>query len=86
MPERQNTREWIPFDVPAAQECIRRLCQLHADVVRVIDPLHHRPADCFCGESGFWPLSSPSDYRNDGHALEFIERAVHAAIDAKEPR
>jgi hypothetical protein len=39
---------------------------------------HHSPADCFCGETD--PIG---DYRNDGVAIEFIERAVDAALASK---
>lgn len=61
------------------QEAIQRMCRLQAEVAtRVIG--HDSAADCFCGESGFHPLSNPDDYRNEFKAIEFIERAVEEAI------
>jgi hypothetical protein len=63
-------------------EVIERFCELHADVWRAVcDPC--RPADCFCGNGGFWAsreYDSDKDYRNDGEALEFIENAVREAL------
>ena len=35
-------------------------------------------SDCFCGSNPF------KDYRNSGSALEFIEKAVEAALEARE--
>jgi hypothetical protein len=42
-------------------------------------------ADCFCGEEGFWKCEGyggtfETGYRNDGAALEFIERAVREKL------
>lgn len=70
-----------PSDVRQAQQYIARLCKLQAEVSEAIDPAAHRPADCFCGESGYWPLLRVENYRNDGHAIDFIENAVREAID-----
>jgi hypothetical protein len=70
-----------PRDVPAAHAIIRRLCALQAHVVTEVLG-HDNPADCFCGDEGFWPLDDPGDYRNAGLAIEFIETATLAAIAA----
>jgi hypothetical protein len=68
-----------PRDVPAAHAIIRRLCALQAHVCSEVLGYDH-PADCFCGDEGFWPLEDPDDYRNDAVAVEFIENAVLVAI------
>ena len=67
-----------PMDVPEAQAMIRRLCELQAEVSSVLGYDH--AADCFCGEDGFWPLRHPSDYRNEGLSVEFIEKATREAL------
>lgn len=67
-----------PMDVPEAQQMIRRLCELQAEVSNVLGYDH--AADCFCGEDGFWPLRHPSDYRNEGLSVEFIEKATREAL------
>jgi hypothetical protein len=41
---------------------------------------HDDPADCFCGDEGYWPYDGPADYRNAGKAVEFIETATLEAI------
>jgi hypothetical protein len=41
---------------------------------------YRHPADCFCGEGGFWPLPTEDSYRNEMKSIEFIEEAVKAAI------
>lgn len=68
-----------PRDVPGAQALIRRLCALQAHVASEVVG-YHQPADCFCGDEGFWPLESADDYRNAGLAVEFIETATLDAI------
>ncbi len=68
-----------PFEVPEAHAIIRNLCALHAHVVSEILG-YDSPSDCFCGDSGFWPLNSQDDFRNDGESLKFIEDAVLKAI------
>lgn len=71
-----------PRDVPDAHAIIRRLCALQAHVVTEVLG-HDHPADCFCGDEGFWPLASADDYRNAGKAIDFIEEATLAAIQAR---
>lgn len=68
-----------PRDVPRAHELIRRLCALQAHVVTEVLG-HDDPADCFCGDEGYWPYDDPDDYLNAGKAIEFIEEATLAAI------
>lgn len=68
-----------PRDVPVAHAIIRRLCALQAHVVTEVLG-HDDPADCFCGDEGFWPLESADEYRNIGKAVAFIEEATLAAI------
>lgn len=68
-----------PRDVPDAQVVIRRLCALQAHVVTEVLG-HDDPADCFCGDDGFWPLESADGFRNAGKAIDFIEEATLAAI------
>lgn len=68
-----------PRDVPEAQAIISRLCELQAQVVREVLG-HDDPADCFCGESGYWPLKGPGYFRNAGKAVDFIVEATLAAI------
>jgi hypothetical protein len=68
-----------PRDVPEAQALIRRLCALQAHVVTEVIG-HDDPADCFCGDEGFWPLENTADYRNAGKAADFIEEATLRAI------
>lgn len=70
-----------PRDVPAAHALIRRLCALQALVVT--DVLgHDDPADCFCGDEGFWPLENAEQFRNAGKAIDFIQEATLAAVEA----
>lgn len=72
------------------QEVIVRLCQLQTEAAEHVGWEH--AADCFCGQRNGFGISSDDpkfadDYRNDGAALEFIERAVRAAIaHARETR
>jgi hypothetical protein len=62
-----------------ADQVIERLCKLQAEVQAVLG--YSRSADCFCGKSGFGPEHVHSDhYRNEGHCLEFIEKATRAAL------
>lgn len=68
-----------PREVPEAHAIIRRLCALQAYVVTEALGYDY-PADCFCGDEGFWPLESADDYRNAGKAIEFIEDAVLLAV------
>jgi len=65
-----------------ADEAIERLCILQRRVIK-----EHfgftRSADCFCGKSGFGPEHVRSaNYRNEGHAIEFIEQAVAEKLAA----
>lgn len=63
------------------QEVVERYCLLASDVwAATIEPIH--PNDCFCQSGGFWGTGSygEADYRNDGQALEFIERVVRAEL------
>jgi len=62
------------------QEAIRRLCCLQSDVQSRLG--WDRAADCFCGESGFHGTDgyTGNHYRNDGQAVEFIERVVRDAL------
>lgn len=69
-----------------AKEVIQRLCKLQSEVYEHIG--QSDAADCFCGEGGFWQTGEydgthEHGYRNDGKALEFIERAVRAALPAQ---
>jgi len=72
-----------------AKEAIERLCKLQSEVQeRVIG--FDSSADCFCGEGGFWKSEGyggtfAEGYRNDGKAIEFIERAVREKIASHEP-
>jgi len=62
-------------------EVIERLCKLQGEVAQHIGFEH--ASDCFCGKSGFWNAMGydpETDYRNDGVALEFIERATKDRI------
>lgn len=66
-----------------ANEVIERLCKLQAEVYAKLDC---GPADCFCGQSGFWGAEGydgtfDGGYRNDGTALEFIEQAVREKLN-----
>ncbi|KKM00040.1 hypothetical protein LCGC14_1808410 [marine sediment metagenome] len=67
---------------PCHQDAIRRMCLLQA---KVAPRLFDSPSDCFCGEGGFWESaeydgSHEGGYRNDFEAIEFIEKAVIAAL------
>lgn len=67
-------------------EVIERLCKLQAEVASHVG--YENAADCFCGHRGFWnsPSYKEADYRNDGVALEFIEKAVRTALGKGESR
>jgi hypothetical protein len=54
-------------------EAVARLCRLMAKVRDRLDG----PADCFCAGT----YRDPTGYRNDGTAIEFIERATLAALE-----
>lgn len=69
-----------PADVVEAQTLVAQLCDLQRAVCDTVYPRYERPADCFCGESGYWPLESPRDFRNDGHAVAFIENVVQFTL------
>lgn len=69
-----------PRKVKEAQAIIRRLCKLQAEVSASIDSHATHAADCFCGDSGFWPLRREEDFRNELHSVEFIERVVRRAL------
>lgn len=83
-----------PQDVFEVREIWARLCKLQARVWEAKTPNGHDAADCFCGESGFWPLKDARSYRNNLYAIEYIERAVDRALarddvfygEAAEPR
>jgi hypothetical protein len=72
--------ELTPLDIPEAHAIIRRLCALQAHVCTEVLG-HDDPADCFCGQEGFWPYSDPDDYRNAGKAIDFIVEATLAAVE-----
>jgi hypothetical protein len=58
---------------------IERLCSLQAEVQKHFG--YKTAADCFCGGGGFGGDHVHSDhYRNDGEALEFIEKATRDAL------
>jgi hypothetical protein len=64
------------------EETIERLCKLVAVVWKQIDPESRSASDCFCHNarphiSGLFPI----EYRNEGEAIEFIERAVDQALE-----
>ena len=63
------------------QDIVERYCLLASEVWNAtVDPIH--PNDCFCQSGGFWGRGTygESDFRNDGQALDFIERAVRAEL------
>ena len=69
-----------------AKEVIKRLCHLQEEVRGVLGD--GSPADCFCRTGGFWKSKGyggtyKRGYRNNGTPLEFIERAVRAALRRK---
>lgn len=62
-----------------AKDAIERLCKLQGVVTEHIG--YEYAADCFCGGGGFWGAKDydgtfKNGYRNDGAALEYIEKAV----------
>lgn len=62
-------------------EVIERFCALQAEVAEHIG--YDKAADCFCGKYGFWNVEGynpEKDYRNDGAALEYIEKAIREKI------
>lgn len=69
----------------SAGDVVERLCALQSEVANYLDDWSSA-ADCFCGRGGFWNATSgyggtfEEGYRNDGKALEFIERVVREAI------
>lgn len=71
-----------------AGKIVERLCKLQEEVRAFLND--DLPADCFCGEGGFWS-SYPDDYgptheqgyRNAGSCVEFIEQAVREKIASK---
>jgi hypothetical protein len=71
-----------PREVPEAQALIRKLCALQAHVVTEVLG-HDFPADCFCGDEGFWPLNGPEDFRNAGRAVDFIVEATLAEVESR---
>ena len=73
----------------SAKEVAARMCRLQEEVCSAIGYDH--PADCFCGQGGFWKVPSydgtiENGYRNDGHVLEFIEAAVRDKIKSLQPQ
>lgn len=69
-----------------ANEAIERLCKLQTEVQYHLG--NEGAADCFCGKSGFWGAEGyggtfAEGYRNDGAAIEYIERTVMAALNTK---
>lgn len=67
-----------------SKQIIKRLCELQALVYRSIGD-EVLPADCFCGEAGFWGSEGydgthEGGYRNSGFALQFIEQAVREKL------
>ena len=63
------------------QEVLSRLCRLQEEVY-IATGGYDYAADCFCKEGGFWRSKhyTPSDYRNDGRVLRYIEKAVRKQI------
>ena len=61
------------------EEVIGRLCVLVSSVWRTLDPGHVTASDCFCRDAVFGGV----DYRNEGLALDFIEKAVKNAIESR---
>lgn len=66
-------------------EVLERLCALHFEVADALGDWSH-PADCFCEKKRQWDARALADYRNDGVSLEFIEKAVYAALKEIAPR
>jgi hypothetical protein len=64
-------------------EVIRRLCKLHTKVgIHLND--YRFASDSFCDEcTTDRPAFREEEYRNDGKSLEFIEKAVVAAIERR---
>jgi hypothetical protein len=54
-------------------EVIEQLCQMMGRVWQTIDPYAHEACDCVCRDTGV-------QYRNAGHALEFMENAISVAL------
>ena len=54
------------------QEVIEQLCKMMGRVYQEIDPDAKEPCDCVCRDA--------VEYRNAGHALEFMEEAISKAI------
>ena len=72
--------------VGPVHELIARLCRLQ-ESINDAHLGHDRPADCFCGEGGYWrendtwPLPPTGGrWENDGKTIEFIEAAVAEKI------
>lgn len=70
------------------KEVIHRLCELVEEVKDVLDDWE-LPADCFCGDGGFWrvrtdhwPDKPPDGWKFEMSPIEFIERAVTDALAA----
>jgi hypothetical protein len=64
------------------KEILIAFCELQAMVWHAVSN-GVDPSDCFCKEGGFWGVRGygERDYRNDGHALRFIVKAVSAELD-----
>lgn len=73
------TSNVTPADVPEAGALMERLCNLQGEVNAALWN-HAIPTDCVCGRGGFWPLDRPTQFKNNGEAVEFIEKAVRAAL------
>lgn len=58
------------------EQAINRLCALMSEVREHLGG----PADCFCPGR----FKDPTGYRNDGTAIEFIERATRCALGKSE--
>ena len=56
-------------------EVISSLCAMMGKVYDNIDPSAERPCDCVCPER-----NRPGHYRNDGHVIEFMQKAIDTAI------
>lgn len=73
-----------PTDKPLnADDVAKRFCSLMGSVQEALG--WSKAADCFCGRGGFWGTpryggTYDEGYRNEGEALEFIERAVRDAL------
>lgn len=74
--------------IATPSELIVRFCALREEVAAHMRYAH--AADCVCGTGGSWPEGftpahvlanpPPKSWRDDGAVMDFIEKAVRAAI------